>query len=166
MKILVASYSRTGTTDALAERAAALLRAAGGEALHARLEPRVQLPYPAWLLLSFFPGTRVPLRGPLPDPRGQDACLLALPKWTFSCPPINEFLARRGADLPPTALLVSCGGWDQERYLAELRSRLERIGVPVLGAMAVKRKAACGEVALRELADFLRRCFERPGPDL
>jgi len=131
----------------------------GHSVTEAALVPRWELPYPLWLGLSFLPGSRVRLRGEYPDPRGFDACLLALPKWTFSCPPVNGYLARFGACLPPSAVIVTCGGWDQERYLAALARDLEGIGVRVLGGWIVKRKRVEGNAFAEELQTFLDGAF-------
>lgn len=132
---------------------------AGHEVFRAALEPRLDLPYPLWLALSFLPGSRFPIRGNLPDPAAFDACLMALPKWTFSCPPVNSFLAAWGRRLPPTAVAITFGGWDEERYLAALQRRLRALGVPVLGGLAVKKKRIHHAEVQILLADFLLQCF-------
>ena len=153
MRIGVVWYSRTGATARAAREAAALLEDLGHQAAELPIRPRVELPYPLWLVLSFVPGSRFPLREPPPPLESFDGCLLALPKWTFSCPPVNSVLARC-RKLPPTALLVTCGGWDQERYLAALERRLARRGATVLGGIAIKRRRVeAGETpaVLREL---------------
>jgi hypothetical protein len=139
MRIAVVWYSRTGTTARAARQAAALLQDAGHEAVELSIRPLAELPYPLWLALSFVPGSRFPLREPVPSVGSFGGCLLAVPKWTFSCPPVNGFLARC-EKLPPTAVLVTCGGWDQDRYLAALERRLVRCGVTVLGRIAIKRR--------------------------
>ncbi len=161
MNILVVHYSRTGTTEAVARGATDLLAEAGHAITRMALQPRIDLPYPLWLALSFVPGSRFPLAA-TPDPAGFDACLLALPKWTFSCPPVNGFLARQGSRLPPTALLVTCGGWDQDRYLAQLERRLLGLGVPVLGGLALRKRELERDPLPPILRDFLGRCFPAP----
>lgn len=162
LRILIISYSRTGTTWRLAEEAADLIRRSGHHVSRRELTPVVDLPYPFWLILSFVPGSRFPNAGSPPEVAGFDACLLALPKWTFSCPPVNSFLARRAFELPSTALLVTCGGWDQERYLAALTARLGRTGVHCLGGMWVKRSEMGTQETANRLADFVNRCFPWP----
>lgn len=156
MRILIPWYSRTGTVERLVELSRRFLTEAGHEPFPAKLDPEVDLPYPLWLLLSFVPGCRAPLRSP-PDPEGFDACLLALPKWTLACPPVNAFLD--GRRLPPTALLISCGGWDQERYTAELAGRIAAAGVEVLGALAVKERRVADGSLEEELRTFLAKAF-------
>ena len=162
MNILAAHYSRTGTTEAVARGSADLLMGQGHALTRSTLRPRVDLPYPLWLALSFVPNSRFPLAIDPPDPTGFDACLLALPKWTFACPPVNSFLAHHGSRLPPTALLVTCGGWDQDRYLAQLEKRLHGLGVTVLGGLALRRRQLDRDPLPQVLRDLLGTCFPAP----
>lgn len=159
MRILSAWYSRTGTTELLANEAATELRSLGHRVTAAPIVPSLDLPYPLWLFLSFWPGSRVPLRGAGGSAAGCEACLLSLPKWTFSCPPVNAFLARRAGELPPTAILLTCGGWDQERYLREIEGRMERLGVQVLGGQVFKRRDVEQQRVTDGLREFLRGLF-------
>ncbi|MBI5439954.1 MAG: hypothetical protein HY900_01950 [Deltaproteobacteria bacterium] len=156
MKVLIPWYSRTGTVERLVALAREALAEAGHEVTAERLVPEVDLPYPLWLLLSFVPGARSPLRNP-PETEGYDRCLLALPKWTLACPPVNAFLD--GRRLPPTALLVACGGWDHERYTTELVDRLTAAEIEVLGSLAVKQRRVADGSAEAEVRAFLARCF-------
>jgi hypothetical protein len=155
VKCLLAWYSRTGTTERVAGWAGEILSRAGYDVSEAPIRPRRDLPYPLWLALSFVPGSRVPLAGDPPDPRPFDACVLALPKWTLSCPPANAFLARVGDRLPPTALVVTCGGWDQDRYLRALETSLTRRGVSLRGGLALRRRDVEAGTAEAALASFL-----------
>ena len=159
MKCLLAWYSRTGTTERVAGWAGEILSRAGHDVSEEPIRPRRDLPYPLWLALSFVPGSRVPLAGDPPDPRPFDACVLALPKWTLSCPPANAFLARVAARLPPTALVVTCGGWDQDRYLRALESSLTRRGVSLRGGLALRRRDVESGAAEAALASFLAAAF-------
>ena len=96
------------------------------------------------------------------QPAGFDAWLLALTKWTFACPPVNTFLPHQGNRLPPTALLVTCGGWDQDRYLAQLARRLRGLGVAVLGGLALRKKELDRDPLPQVMRDFLGTCFPAP----
>lgn len=162
MRILLPWFSRTGTTRRLAAEARAVLEGLGHEVVEAPIVPRCNLPYPLWLLLSFVPGSRVPVQGESPDPGAFDGCLLALPKWTWACPPVNGYLERVGSRLPPTALLVTCGGWDQDRYLRALQGRLECMGISVRGGWVVKRRELEAETAGPRLERFLAGAFPEP----
>jgi len=159
LNILLAWCSRTGTTARVAAAARAGLEGLGHAVTEAPIVPRFDLPYPLWLALSFWPGSRVRLQGDYPDPGRFDACLLALPKWTFACPPVNGYLKRFGAGLPPTAVLVTCGGWDQERYREALQRDLGRRGVRVLAGWTVKRKAIEAGAFAEDLQGFLEAAF-------
>jgi hypothetical protein len=159
VRVRIVWYSRTGTVEVLAREAESALAEKGHEPSSVRLEPQFELPYLLWLALSFVPGSRFPLRGEAPSLQGFDACLLALPKWTLSCPPVNEFLAARGPELPATALLVACGGWDEERYTEELAGRVARFGAPVLGTVALTKDSVVEGEAAARVRDFVARCF-------
>ncbi|MDW7710541.1 MAG: hypothetical protein SCH98_08700 [Deferrisomatales bacterium] len=166
MKLLVPWYSRTGTTGRVVRETRAVLERLGHTVTDVAIVPRRRLPYPLWLLLSFLPGSRVPVAGGSPDPAAFDGCLLALPKWTFSCPPVNAYLAAWGARLPPTAVVVTCGGWDQDRYLRALQRHLEGGGTLVRGGCAVRRRHVEDGSFAEPLAEFLGRVFSAlPGND-
>lgn len=159
MRVLVAWYSRTGTTAGVVAGARPLLEELGHTVGEARIRPRRDLPYPVWLGLSFVPGARVPLAGPLPDPSAFDACLLAVPKWTLACPPVNQYLARFGRRLPPTAVLLTYGGFDEARYLRSLEDHLRRDRVPLLGSTMLKRRRIEAGAADDDLRAFLVAAF-------
>lgn len=163
MRVLLAWYSRTGTTARAAGWAREMLANGGHEVAEARLRPRRELPYPLWLLWSFVPGSRVPLLGNLPDLALFDACLLAIPKWTVSCPPANAFLALAARRLPPTAVVVTCGGWDQDRYLRSWARALRRRGAAVLGGLALRRRDVESGRAEAPLETFLAQAFGAAG---
>lgn len=162
MRLLVVCYSKTHATATVAARAVESLREAGHSVVEHSIRPRIELPRPLWLALSFIPGSRVPLVEPV-DPADFDACLLAFPKWTLSCPPVNAFLARRGTRLPATALLMTYGGWDETRYLRTMEHRLERMDVRLLGSVAVKRRDIGSEDTATRLDRFLRESFVSRG---
>lgn len=157
MRVLLAWYGRTGTTARVAGATRAALEARGLEVVEAQIQPRVDLPYLAWLLLSFLPIARWPIRGDLPDPASFDLCFLATPKWTFACPPVASFLARFGARLPPTALLLTYGGFDQVRYLRALEATARRRGVRVLDSLALRRRGVLAGDTDRDLHMFIER---------
>jgi hypothetical protein len=140
LNIYIFYYSRTGTTALAVDRAEQILKSAGHHTRTCRIVPRVSLPYLVWLALSFIPRLCIPIKQPLLPPDSADACLLALPKWTFSCPPINAFLREYILRLPPTVVLVTFGGWREQPYLQALTRRLPEAGIDVLGARAFKRR--------------------------
>ena len=62
-------------------------------------------------------------------------------------------MARIGMWLPPTAIIVTCGGWDAERYAGVYRSKLEKLGVKVIGREIVKQKRMGSPMLAAQLAE-------------
>ena len=164
VRILVAAYSRTGTTARVAGRATAFLQALGHEVVEVAIVPRRNVPYPVWLGLSCLPGAAVPLTGRYPDPASFDACLLAVPKWTLACPPVNRYLDRFGRRLPPTALVLTYGGFDEARYLRSLERRLHGLGVVHLGALLLRRRTVEAAAFEADLRAFVVAAFQWDAP--
>ena len=138
LRVLVLYLSRTGTGARVARDAARLLERRGDSVVLCPITPSFELPYLIWLLLSFVPGLATPIQSLDPSPEEFDRCLLIIPKWTFNCPPVEELLNRYAARFPQTFLLVTCGGWDEERYTERYRMKLARAGAHVVGAAALR----------------------------
>jgi len=155
LNIAVISYSRTGTTAKAAAQALAWLRDAGCGVAEVKIEPRVNLSYPLWLLLSFIPRSFVPVKAIAFNASEFDFCLLALPKWTFSCPPMNGFLRKYISSLPPSAVLVTCGGWNELPYLKALLRRLAGKNGS-LGGLALKKSEILSARHVEKLNSFLK----------
>ena len=132
---LVVYYSRTGNTDDLAESIASYL----GDPTIEEIEPTRSRRYPNWLARSFVPGSTVPIEPPVANPAEFDAVFLGSPKWTFSCPPVTEYVRRVDFGRTPTGLFLTFGGFDEERYVRALSRRLERAGAAVAARLLVKR---------------------------
>lgn len=126
-KILVAYFSATGTTAALAR---SLAEAAGADLY----EIRPETPYtPAdldWgnpksrssIEMKDNPQFRPPIEGALPDVSGYDTVLIGFPVWWYVAPTIvNTFL--EGCDLSGkrVAVFATSGGSGMGRTLEELR---------------------------------------------
>jgi hypothetical protein len=156
-KILILVHSRTGGSARLARRACRNLSKRGFFVSAYPLLPRIELPYLLWLLLSFIPGMRFPVKPLAPDPSGFDAVLMVFPKWGIANPVFNGFAASPGKTFPPTALVVSFGGWRGEKFLARAKRTMERRGIEVRGATLIKRRAP--EEEERELDLFLGKTF-------
>lgn len=134
---VVVYYSRTGTTRAVATDVADGFAA---PAVH-RIRPRTERSYPNWLARSFLPGSTVPIEPVPTDLRAADAVVLGTPKWTLSCPPVTEFLRRVDLDGVPVGLVVTYGGFDEQRYADALVDRLEGMGADVRATLLVERDA-------------------------
>ncbi|MFB6110249.1 MAG: flavodoxin family protein [Halodesulfurarchaeum sp.] len=130
----VVYYSRTGHTHALSTEIASLIDPDQVE----RIRPRSRRPYWSWLLRSFVPGSTVDIE-PMPtDFRDASALFLGTPKWTVSCPPVNEFLDRARIDVVPIGVFVTYGGFDERRYAETLVDRIETRGGDVRATLLVK----------------------------
>ncbi|MFB3903157.1 MAG: hypothetical protein ACE15E_06865 [Acidobacteriota bacterium] len=154
MRILVVYYSFTSTVETLARSIEACL-APGHQVTVARIRPLRERPYWRWLLLSFIPGSSVAIVDPGLDPRGFDRICLGFPKWTFSCPPLNRYLAMM-PKLPPEtslALFMSFGGFDEDRYLRRMVARVSRKG-RLIATLAVRRKLARTPESLSLIRQF------------
>ncbi|TAL15873.1 hypothetical protein EPN96_11370 [bacterium] len=156
-KILILCHSRTGGSSRLARRAYKTLSQRGFFVSVYPLEPRVNLPYLLWLLLSFIPGMRFPLKPYRFVPSGFDGVLLVFPKWGLANPVFNGFAASLGKAFPPAALIVSFGGWKGEGFLRRAKRAMERRGVKIPGTALVKRRDPAEEE--KELDLFLGKEF-------
>jgi len=83
---------------------------------------------------------------------------LGMPKWTWSCPPVNQYLGMlQNAHGKPVAAWICYGGFDQARFLRGFLGKLRRLGL---------RPVACGLIRRREIregtcrADVLAFCSE------
>jgi hypothetical protein len=139
-RILLSWFSFQGATAALAEAVSERLQGLGTVDEFV-IKPRRRHGYWTWLALSFLPGSRVPIEPAGADAQGYDLVVLGFPKWTVSCPPVNQYLrlleARPGTRF---ALFMSFGGFDQERYLAQMVRRLVKRRCEVIATVSVKRR--------------------------
>lgn len=156
MRILVIHFSFTSHVGKLAQDIAAELRTTG-EVTCAIIEPQVQRTVWNWLARSFVPGWRVPIRPVIADLTSYDLVCLGFPKWTFNCPPVNEYVrlmrCRPGQEL---ALFMSYGGFDQERYLTNMVRKVSRRGARVVATLAVQRRIVRQGGYTQELKLFCR----------
>lgn len=134
--VLVAYYSRTGTTAAVAEAVLDHLEDPAVE----RIRPRRSRSYLNWLARSFVPGAAVPIEPIEHDPRDYDAVFLGTPKWTLSCPPVTAYLDQVRFDGAAVGLCLTFGGFDEERYAHRLVERLHAAGADAVETLLVKRE--------------------------
>ncbi|MBE8539648.1 hypothetical protein [Geoglobus acetivorans] len=124
-------FSYTGTSGRIAEAVAERL------GLEAReIVPKLSLPYPAWLLLSFMPNLGVPVKVVSST---CEKVILCFPKWTFNCPPVTATIKSGVLKGRTVFLIVTYGGWRGEPYLRGYAKMLERHGARVGGIRLVKR---------------------------
>lgn len=152
-------YSRTGTTQSVATD---LDERIAGAMVH-RIRPKSQRSYPNWLARSFVPGSSVDIEPVRTDLTGATAVFLGTPKWTFSCPPVTEFLDRATLDSVPVGLFVTYGGFDEKRYRDRLVSRLKREGADVQATLLVQRDELGTEQYDDGLAEFTEAVLRADG---
>lgn len=140
MRILVVYYSFTSTVQGLAKSIESYL-STRHDVTVATIEPVRDRSYWNWLLLSFIPGSSVAIINPREDFESFDRICIGFPKWTFSCPPLNRFLAILPKLPSETSLglFMGFGGFDEDRFLRRIEARVSRKG-RLVASLAVKRK--------------------------
>lgn len=104
--------------------------------------PERKRAYWEWLLLSFLPGSSVNINfDNLPSLEKFHHLILAFPKWTVSCPPVNSFL-KYIPDMPSkqASIIVTYGGFDGKRYMEYYKQLLSRKGFIVKNELLVRRR--------------------------
>ena len=139
MRILVAFFSYTGNTRIVAEALSERLQGSC-DVETVEIVPTRNRCYLHWLAYSFVPDSQVEIRNPEIALSAYDAVALGFPKWTLSCPPLNTFISRfRNVGGPRFFLFMTCGGFDEQRFLRSVTTKLTRTGCNVVGALTVKR---------------------------
>ncbi|MFB6134874.1 MAG: flavodoxin family protein, partial [Halanaeroarchaeum sp.] len=104
-----------------------------------RIRPRTDRRYSNWLLRSFVPGSSVPIEPIATDLSNADTLFVGSPKWTLSCPPVTEYLARLEATDVPTGVFLTYGGFDETRYMDNLVAQVRNAGADVVATLLVQR---------------------------
>lgn len=138
VRVLITFFSYTGNTRVAAQRLAALLRKEAEVDLE-EIQPIKRYPYLCWLLLSFIPNLRTTIKQPKVDPRRYDLVCLGVPKWTFTCPPVNQYLEEVDLTGKAVGLFVTYGGFDERRYLKQMVNHLTKKGVKLKATLLLKR---------------------------
>jgi flavodoxin len=158
LKALIAFFSYTGNTRAVAYRLATLLNSKRVEVDVEEVQPTKRYPYFYWLTLSFIPNLRIRIKQPKLDPSGYDLLCLGLPKWTLACPPINQYLKEVNLEGKALGLFVTYGGFDERRYLKQMMKQLAKKGAKIKATLLLKRslvKEDKVEAPLRRFCDAL-----------
>ncbi len=157
--LLILSHSRSGSSARVARESARILSKRGYTVTHLPLIPKVELPYLCWLLLSFIPGSSFPIKPLAVEPGDFERALIVFPKWTLSHPVVNSLLAKFGRKLPKTALIVTCGGWDEERYLESYRQSFTEKEVEIIGGTTFRKSRIPSPLFSRFLREKLGEWF-------
>lgn len=157
MKILILYFSYQSTVETVAESIAVRLGELGHSVHVENIQPVQPRGYWRWLLLSFIPGVRVRIRPVRVDFGSYDRICLGFPKWTLSCPPVNELLARTAIPRSlPFGLFMVYGGWDQDRYLRAMIRRVSWTN-PVVACTSLKRTLVVAGEHTTAVSEFCLR---------
>jgi hypothetical protein len=139
-RLLVTYFSYSGDTRCVTE---ALVERLQGSANLEIVEilPTRNRSYGRWLAYSFIPNSEVDIANAEIDLSKYDAVLLGFPKWTLSCPPLNRFIHNlRNVDKPKVYLFMSCGGFDEQRFLSSFIRKLTKMGCNCSGSLMIRKK--------------------------
>lgn len=160
-RILVAYFSYTGNTRIVGEALSENLQRSF-DVNTVEIVPKRNRSYLHWLMYSFVPGSEVEIKNPEEELSGYDAVVLGFPKWTFSCPPLNRFIRKLKSTSGQTFFLfMTCGGFDEQRFLRSVTAKLVRSGCNVVGSLAVKRKQVQEGMYGTAVDSFARLVSER-----
>lgn len=116
-----------------------------------------ELPYLAWLALSFIPGLPIPSKALLPQ---SENLILVFPKWTINCPPITYFYLfckKRAVKLKKILLIVSYGGFRGEPYARHYVRKFKDLSDEIKFFL-IKRKET--EEKLPSLLEWIKKNLE------
>jgi len=155
-RLLLAYFSYTGNTRLVVHRLSPTLQGSCNVEI-TEIVPRRRRSYLHWLAYSFIPSSEVEIENPRMDLSSYDAVLLGFPKWTFSCPPLNKFIHKiAGLGVPKFFLFMTCGGFDEERFLRGLRRKLTAMGCNVVESLVVKDREIRDETYRASVDAFAR----------
>jgi hypothetical protein len=155
-RLLVAYYSYTGNTKRIAQALAERLRNFFDVEI-VEIVPTRRRWYLHWLAYSFVPDSEVEIENPEVELSQYDGVLLGFPKWTFSCPPLNRFVRKlRSLNRPRFYLFMTCGGFDEQRFLDSFTHKLARMGCNVAGSLTIERKQIQRETYSESVDSFAK----------
>lgn len=101
------------------------------------IQPKRNYPYFLWLISSFIPALGVSITcAPVTAP----TVILAIPKWTVNCAPITTFLRKGYVRGKKVFLVITYGGFDQDRYAESYRNKVSLASAGVKDVLLVKRR--------------------------
>ena len=118
-----------------------------------RLEPQEAHGFYGWLLRSFIPGFKVPVK-PI-DLQGCVLIYLIVPKWGYNCPPVNGFIESHDLKGMSIILIVTYTKGNISGYVSRLARRVRDRGADLLGTIALKREEILSEALTTRLPTFL-----------
>jgi flavodoxin len=164
-RLVVAYFSYTGNTKRIAQALAERLQNFC-DVETVEIVPTRRRCYLHWLAYSFVPDSETDIENPEMDLSHYDVVLVGFPKWTFSCPPLNRFIRRlRSLNKPKFYLFMTCGGFDDQRFLDNLTHKLVSIGCNIVGSLTIKRKQIQEETYCKPVDSYVERIQEEIDAD-
>jgi flavodoxin len=151
MNILIAYYSKTGTTERVAVALQQQLALDKHSVKLEKIQPLKELKASHYKKME----KEVALKDPLVDVKGFDLVLVGTPVWGFSpCPIVSSYLRLlQNAEGKRFALFATCTvlpGTTMQRMSSVLATK----GANVLGSIVVKSVFALNEAKLAEAKEF------------
>ena len=139
VNLRIVYFSFTSTVRTLAQAVTSKLKA-NAQVTVCTIEPRTSRGYGGWLPRSFLPNWRVPIKPTTTDLEPYDLVCLGFPKWTFACPPVNQYIKlMKGCQGKKIALFMCHRGFDEKRYLGSMVRKVSKRGFLVVATLAVKQ---------------------------
>jgi len=124
--------------------------------------PKHKRSYLHWLAYSFVPASKVEIDNQPMDLSDYAGVVLGFPKWTFSCPPLNAFIrGLTGVQIPAFFLLMTCGGFDEKRFMRTFTRELQAIGCNVVDSLTIGRKWVREGTYKASVESFAKRIEEQ-----
>ncbi len=155
MEADIVFFSWTGNTEKIARLIADELLRMGVTVNVQRIVPLKDHSYLFWLALSFLPRVGVKIK---PVKTGSRSLFLCIPKWTFNCPPVTEFIKNTDLRGVNVFLVITFGGFDEKRYASAVKKQLERRGARVVSTLLVRRRDIGREDS--DVKDWVRDCVQ------
>ena len=149
-------FSWTGNTKKVFEFLSDELEKRGWKVSLKEIKPIGDFHYIIWLLLSFIPNLGVRIQPMLPMQPASGVLFLGMPKWTFNCPPVTAFLKKADLRGKKVFLVITYGGFDEERYARSMIKKIESKEGIVKGLLLIKRK----KIESGEYEDIVRKWIE------
>ena len=156
-RLLIAFFSYSGNTRRLAQALTERLRNFYDVEV-VDIVPTRERSYFHWLVYSFVPGSEVEIENPVMELSHYDVVLLGFPKWTISCPPLNRFIRKlRSHNKPRFYLFMTCGGFDELRFLNSFTHKLTKNGYNIVGSLAIRRNQIQDGTFSKSVDSFVKR---------
>ena len=137
VKVDIVFFSRTGNTRMVAKTILQALEQSSDVKL-IEIKAKTNYPYFIWLLLSFLPnfGVKIMCNDVTVT---SDLVFICFPKWTINCPPVTAFLRQVDLTEKKVYLVITYGGFDEERYAEAYKEKIKKLCKEVKGVLLVKR---------------------------